>query len=144
MAGEKVLIVEDDALLQKMYKTVMNNAGFVPVLASDGEEGLALVKKEMPAVVVMDVMMPKMNGLQVLDEIKADKTLAQIPVIVLTGLVKVNEEKDVKARGASMYLDKGEYDPHRLVELVKQVLSSGATPPSATEAVTTQSVERQN
>jgi len=71
---------------------------------------------------ILDVMMPKMNGLQVLDVLKKDPTTKGIPVIVLTGLKKVNEEKDVIARGATYYLDKGEFDPKRVADLIKKVL----------------------
>ncbi len=118
----KVLVVEDDALLSKLYHSMLTNAGYTVVNAENGEEGVAMATKEKPDVMILDVMMPKMNGLQVLDALKKDPVTKGIPVIVLTGLKKVNEEKDVIARGAMYYLDKGEFDPKRVADLIKQVL----------------------
>lgn len=121
--AQKILLVEDDTLLVKMYATILTNNGFEVVTAGDGEEALQLVRTQKPALVMMDIMMPKMNGLQALDAIRNDPAVAKIPVIMLTGLSKVNEEKDVLARGANLYLDKSKYDPKDVMEKIKLVLS---------------------
>ena len=72
----------------------------------------------------MDIMMPKINGLQALDQLKKDPETKAIPVIVFTNLANVNDEHDVLARGALKYVDKSQYDPRKVVELIKEVLAT--------------------
>ena len=117
-----VLVVEDDALLSKLYTTLLTNHGHKVVVANDGVAGLKMATEEKPNLIMLDIMMPKMNGLQVLDELKKNVATSNIPVVVLTGLSKVNEEKDVLARGASKYLDKAAYDPKVVAEMIDQLV----------------------
>lgn len=122
----KVLVVEDDALLSKLYNTLISKYGHQVVVAGDGDDGLKKASTEKPDLIMLDIMMPKMNGLQVLDALRKNPATQLIPVIVLTGLSKVNEEKDVLARGATRYYDKGENDPKQVADVVNQMLSEKA------------------
>ncbi len=118
----RILVVEDDALLSKLYRTLIEKTGQEVIVANDGDQGFALARTHKPDLIVLDIMMPKMNGLQVLDALKKDPVTVNIPVMVLTGLSQVNQGKDVLARGASMYFDKSETDPKRVAEIVSEAV----------------------
>lgn len=127
----KVVVVEDDVLLAKMYVKLLNFEQHEVVVANDGETALDTIKQEKPDIVLMDVMMPKMNGLQALDALKQDPVTANVPVVVMSNLVNVNDPNEVLARGAVKYVDKSMYDPKKISQLVTEVLS-GQTPQQAT------------
>lgn len=118
----KVVVVEDDVLLAKMYVKLLTFEKHEVVVASDGETALDTIRQEKPEIILMDVMMPKMNGLQALEQLKKDPETASIPVVVMSNLVNVNDTNEVLARGAIQYLDKGMYDPKKIAELVTQIL----------------------
>ena len=82
----KILIVEDDPLMSRMYQKIFTFEGFEAHMAGDGQEGLEQAKSVKPALILLDVMMPKMNGLEVLEKLKNDGGLKTIPVIMLTNL----------------------------------------------------------
>lgn len=117
----KVCIVEDDAFIQEIYKTELEKNGFKVIIAPDGETGLELIKKEMPAIALVDIMMPKINGLELLKALKKDEQLSKIPVIMLTNL---SDEKSVnEAEDASYYLVKSNFNPNDVVRIVREVLN---------------------
>jgi DNA-binding response OmpR family regulator len=118
---QKVCIVEDDQFIQDIYKVELTNSGFEVVSASDGEEGLAIIKKELPDVALVDVMMPKLSGTDLVKLMKEDAVLAKIPVIMLTNAS--DEETIEKAKDAQFYLVKAHYDPKDVVGIVREVLS---------------------
>src|SRR4030067_1214761 len=84
--SQKILIVEDDPLVSRMYQTVFEFEGFEVELARNGEEGIEKLKKEKPVMILLDIMMPKMSGIDVLRELKADIKTKKIQVVVLTNL----------------------------------------------------------
>jgi len=122
----KIVVVEDDVLLAKMYAKLLSFENHEVVIATDGEEALPTIKKIVPDLILMDIMMPKMNGLQALDQIKADPATAKTPVVVMSNLVSVNSSEDVLAKGAARYVDKSQYDPKKIAELVNEVLANPA------------------
>lgn len=81
----KILIIDDDALILKMGGFLLNKLGYEAVKASSGEEGIELMKKEKPALVLLDVFMPGLSGVETLAAIKANKELADVPVCFITG-----------------------------------------------------------
>ncbi len=119
----KILIVEDDPFLQKMYNKKFQVAGFIVETASNGEEGLSKMKSFAPDLVVMDVMMPKLNGLEAIDKAKADEDLKKIPILVLTNLSSTEDAETAVKKGAIGYLVKSEYTPSQVVEKIKEALS---------------------
>lgn len=123
----KVVVVEDDGLLAKMYVKLLTFEQHDVVVASDGEQAIPTIKKEKPDIVLMDVMMPKMNGLQSLEQLKKDPETAGIPVVVMSNLVNVNDPNEVLARGAVKYVDKSMYDPKKISQLVAEVIGANAT-----------------
>lgn len=86
--SKKVLIVDDDPDVRMFNTTVVEESGYTPIEATNGEEGLALIKKNRPDLVVLDVLMPKQSGIRLYRHLKTDKALIGIPVIMLSGVAK--------------------------------------------------------
>jgi twitching motility two-component system response regulator PilH len=86
--GEKVLVVDDDADARLFSVTVLEEHGYTPLEASDGEEGLRIIKKERPDLIILDIMMPRQSGIRLYCELKTDKSLKNTHVIVLSGISK--------------------------------------------------------
>lgn len=85
---KKVLIIDDDVDVRTFASSVVENSGYKPDIAKDGEEGLSKVRKEKPALIILDVLMPKESGIKMYRELKTDNQLNDIPVIVLSGIAK--------------------------------------------------------
>lgn len=124
MAKTKILIVEDDQLMLRLYSKVFTIEGYTVVTALDGEEGLLQAHTEIPTLILLDVMMPKMNGLQLLEKLKADATTKKIPVIMLTNLTGEVDAETAISKGAVKYIVKSEYEPKQVVNMVKELLTS--------------------
>jgi CheY-like chemotaxis protein len=137
----KVLIVEDDALLTRMYSTILGRHNHQVVAAADGQEGVTAARKEAPDLILLDIMMPKFNGLQALDQLKKDPKTAGIPVVVLTNLSNVNNAQDVLARGADKFVDKALFEPKNLGALVEEMSKVKAAKQAAQGEVPAQGVQ---
>lgn len=120
----KILLVEDDLFMRRLYSEAFNLAGYTVITAVDGGEGLMQIYKDIPSLVLLDVMMPEMNGLELLEKIKADPTTKHIPVIMLTNLSGKTEEENALSKGAEKYLVKSEYEPKQVVAIVEKVLAA--------------------
>lgn len=120
---KKILIVEDDKSLREMYQLRLSINGYDVLEAGDGEEGLNLAIKEKPNLILLDVMMPKMSGMDVLDILKSTPETKDIPIIVLTALM----EESVKAKGlvygADDFLVKAQTMPGQVVEKIEALLA---------------------
>lgn len=86
--SKKVLIVDDDPDVRLFNSTVVEESGYTPIEASNGEEGLKIIKKDPPDLVLLDVLMPKQSGIRLYRELKTDKSLMGIPVIMLSGVAR--------------------------------------------------------
>ncbi len=122
----KILVVEDEPSLQKAMVDVLNINGFEAVGTGDGEEGLRMVKSEKPDLVLLDIILPKMNGFDVLKAIKGDETIKNIPVIVLTNLEGSTDIEQALSLGAMTYLVKTNYELDDIVKRVKDALAKAA------------------
>lgn len=121
---QKILIVEDDTFLAGIYANKFEREGFNVVLAVDGEAGLKSAKKEHPDIILLDILLPKLDGFEVLEQLKAEKDLHAIPVILLTNLgQKEDVDKGLKL-GAADYLIKAHFMPAETVDKVKKVLAA--------------------
>jgi CheY-like chemotaxis protein len=118
----KVLIVEDDPVMLRMYLPAFQYEGLEVVTADDGLKGLQAAKTVNPDLILLDIMMPEMSGLQVLDALKADPLTQTIPVIVFTNLSGRQDLDSVLAKGAIAALDKSEVTPKQIVQMVKDEL----------------------
>lgn len=121
--AQRLLLVEDDSFLAGMYVTKLTMEGFEAELASDGKLGLEKAKKMKPDLILLDVLLPKMNGFDVLRELKNDPTTKNIPVILLTNLGQKSDVVRGLDLGAVDYLIKAHFMPSEVVEKIKEVLS---------------------
>lgn len=121
----KIMLVEDDAILVEMYEAKFELEGHETVVATNGEDCLKLLEDITPDIVLLDILMPKMNGFHVLKEIKKRPNLRQIPVILLTNLgeaeVDMNQEL-AKALGVYDYLIKSHHTPDEVISKVKKAV----------------------
>ena len=118
----KIVLVEDDTFLSSMYATKLGLEGFQVFQAYDGEKGLRLITKERPQLILLDLVMPQMDGFSVLKELQKDPTLSSIPVIVLSNLGEKNSVDQALALGAKDYLIKAHFLPSEVINKVKKVL----------------------
>jgi len=119
----KILIVEDDPLMRRLYQKIFTFEKYEVESAEDGEEGLDKARKSKPTLILLDIMMPKMNGLQVLEKLKADPDLKKIPVVMLTNLAGQKDAETALAKGAVKYIVKSEYEPKQVADMIKGVLA---------------------
>lgn len=119
----KVLLVEDDQLIQRMYQKIFMFEGHDVVIASDGEDGLRKAQAEGPTIILLDIMMPKMNGIEVLSHLKADPVTKNIPVIMLSNLAGDRDVETALSKGAVKYIIKSEYDPKEVADMVNEVIA---------------------
>ena len=119
----KVLIVEDDQLFAKMYQKKFLREGIEISTAYDGEEGLQKIEETHPDVVILDLMLPKMSGTDVLRKLKADPKLKETPVIIMTNLNASSEEvSEAMKLGVKETVLKTDVTPAQIVEVVKKYL----------------------
>ncbi len=116
--ARRILLVEDDHFLRKAAQTSLTRHGYHVVTAADGEEALRLVRTEKPELILLDLIMPKIQGFEVLRTLKADAETAAIPVIVLSNLGQDHDREATLAAGAIAHLVKANIS---LVELVAEV-----------------------
>ena len=120
----KILLVDDDTLLVRMYQKKLQNDGFIVAIADDGVTALKKVPEFKPDLIVLDIMMPKMNGLQELTKLKEQKTTEKIPVILLTNVGSSDEDIERGLDlGAVAYLTKAGNRPKTVVGKIKEILS---------------------
>jgi len=119
----KILIVEDDPLMARLYEKVFKFEGYEVDVALNGRLGLEKVHAGKPTLIVLDIMMPEMNGLEVLDKLKADPDTKSIPVVVLTNLAGGQDAEAALTKGAVKYIVKSEYEPKAIVNMIKEVLA---------------------
>jgi DNA-binding response OmpR family regulator len=117
MPGATVLVVDDDPVIQKLLQVNFEMEGYNVITAGDGEEGLAKAQAERPDVVVLDVMMPKMDGLEVARRLKGNDDTRSIPIILLSAKAQLADVQAGQATGADDYLTKP-FDPLELLERV--------------------------
>lgn len=118
----RILIVEDDPLMSRMYEKIFKFEQYEVELAGDGEEGLKKAKAFKPTLILLDVMMPKKNGIETLKELKQSADLKKIPVVMLTNLAGQKDAETALSLGAVKYIVKSEYDPKQVSDMVKEVL----------------------
>lgn len=123
---KKILIVEDDNAIAGLYNIVFSKQHYSVEIARDGEEAMTKVKSFVPDMILLDIMMPKMNGLQVLQKLKANQEFQHIPVIVLSNLTEVSTEGALMQAGAVMFVVKSHYLPGEIVTLVDEYFSEAA------------------
>jgi CheY-like chemotaxis protein len=128
----KILLVEDSPVIQRMYGRVLEESGFTVTKADDGKQAVELAVAQIPDIIMMDVMMPNMNGIEALEVLKSNEATKAIPVV----MVSANEDDIIMQKaiqlGASRYLIKGINEPAEIIDLLNTVLAESAgAPPTA-------------
>ena len=118
----KILIIEDESALQKSLGDMLSRHGYEVVKALDGEIGLQLAKKDLPDLIILDLILPKMHGFEVLQAVKKDPKTKNIPVVILTNLDTVQDIEKALEEGASTYLVKSNYTLEEVLQKIKQIL----------------------
>lgn len=121
-SARKILIIDDDAFISGMYATRLMNDGFVVVTAIDGVAGIQAAAKEMPDVILCDVLMPKLDGFETLKKLKEDPALKSIPVMMLTSLGQKEDVARGLEMGAADYLVKTNTLPIDASDKIKKLL----------------------
>ncbi|MFW0838077.1 MAG: response regulator transcription factor [Candidatus Komeilibacteria bacterium] len=119
---ETILLIEDDSFLLQMYATKLELAGFAVEVASDGAKGLQMAGKILPDLILLDLIMPKMDGFVVLEALKKNDNTKDIPVIILTNLGQREDVQKCLAMGAVDYMIKAHYVPAEVVSKIRAVL----------------------
>lgn len=119
----KILIIEDDEFLVNIYQTKFEIEGFKVFLAKDGEQALKVAKSKLPDIILLDILLPKLDGFAVLEELKKDPATKDIPVILLTNLGQKEDVQKGLNLGAADYLIKAHFKPSETVDKVRKVLT---------------------
>lgn len=120
-----ILVAEDDRFLRKAAEAKLRQSGFTVLAAVDGEEALRLARAEAPDLILLDLIMPKLHGFEVLRAVKEDPATSPIPVIVLSNLGQERDVKQAMEAGAVAYLIKANLSLRDLVSRVEEALGGG-------------------
>ena len=119
---KKILLVEDDPFLLDMYSVKFKDVGYEVDIAQDGETSLNKIKENPPDLILLDIVLPKMDGFEVLRLLKSDRETAGIPVVLLTNLGLDDDMKRGLELGAASYIVKAHFTPTEVVVKVKEIL----------------------
>ncbi len=120
---EKILIVEDDKFLRELISRKLAGRGYEVETAVDGEDGFEKIKKTKPDVVLLDLILPGIDGFEVLSRVKKEKEVQDVPIIILSNLGQKEDIERGLSLGAIDYLIKAHFTPQEIIEKVKEVLS---------------------
>ena len=120
---KKILFIEDESALQKTFGDILKQEGYEMLSALDGETGLSMAKTENPDLILLDLVLPKKHGFEVLQALKEDASTKDIPIIVLTNLEGTGDVEKALELGATTYLIKASYTLEEVVAKIKKALS---------------------
>lgn len=118
----KIAVVEDDPFLNRAFILKLSSAGFDTISIKDGREAVDIIRKEFPDLILLDLMLPRRSGFDILAEIKGDEKLKKIPVLILTNLGQEEERKKGLEMGANEYLVKTDIKLEEVVEKINRYL----------------------
>ncbi len=119
---KRILFIEDESALQKTLGEVLRENGYEVISALDGETGIKSAKTKKPDLILLDLILPKLSGFEVLKQLKKDEETKNIPVIVLTNLEEVKDVEKAMELGATTYLVKANYSLKEVVDKIKAAL----------------------
>lgn len=122
MSKKKVLIVEDDNFVAEVYSTKLLEMGHEVIITQNGEEGLNVLKENLPDLILLDIIMPVMGGIEMLEEIKKKEEWKKIPVILLTNIGEKDSIQKAQNLGVQDYLIKSHFTPAEVIEKIDAVL----------------------
>lgn len=122
MKKRKILIVEDEKILAEMYREKLENSGFEVFSASNGEDGFDLAKEMKPDIILLDILLPRKNGLELLAQIREDSQIASMPVVVFSNYDDLKTIREAERLGIKDYLIKANYTPKEMLERLEKAL----------------------
>lgn len=123
LSTKSIIVVEDESFLSKVLAERLEDEGFGRIdVAGNGEEALAKIKQHKPDIVLLDMILPKMNGFEVLEIMQADNVLKKIPVLVLSNLGQDQDIEQAKKLGARDYIVKSNFSLQKVVEKIMSVI----------------------
>ena len=120
--AQTILLVEDEPTLQKTLSTALQQEGYEVKNALDGEIGLQMAKELKPNLILLDLILPKMDGFEVLEQLKKEEETKELPVIILTNLESVQDIERALVLGANAYLVKANYDLKDVIEKIRNTI----------------------
>jgi len=126
--GKSVLIVDDDPSLLDMYVERIKAEGAIVLEANNGEDAIRAAREDRPEAIMLDIMMPKLNGFEVLKNLKADSDTAGIPIVVLTALADDQKRRQAISLGAADFIVKSEILPIDVVEKIRKLIAPDQEP----------------
>lgn len=122
---KRILIIEDEALIGELLRKKLADEGYYAFIAKDGEEGLEEIRSQKPDLVLLDIILPRLNGFEVLEGMKKDGSFKTIPVIIISNSGQPTEIEAAKKMGVADWLIKTEFDPAEVVEKVRKQIGPG-------------------
>jgi len=120
--AKKILLVEDEDIMLNLLQRKLTQEGYDVFVARDGEEGLKIMREIMPDIVLLDIIMPKKGGIEVMEEMQKEPKLKTLPVIIISNSGQPVELDKAKELGAKDWLIKTEFDPQEVIDKVKKQL----------------------
>lgn len=120
---KKILIVEDDFFIRDLYEIEAKRAGYDVITAADGQEGVDMAKEVIPDLLLIDLMLPKMDGISIIKNLKVFPEFANIPCLIITNLEDETKEREAKAAGAAAYMLKIRFTPEMVIQVIKTHLN---------------------
>ena len=124
MSTPRILLAEDDRFLRKAAETMLKRGGFTVTTAADGEEALRKVRLEPPDLILLDLLMPKMTGIEVLKALRAEEATREIRVLILSNSSREQDVEEIKALGVSGYFVKADLSLQALGDMVARLLEA--------------------
>jgi len=118
--SSKILVIEDEEIILGLLQRKLENEGYEVVIARNGEEGIAKMKEEKPDLILLDIVMPKKGGFEVMEEKNKDKETKDIPIIIVSNSGQPVELDRARELGAKDWLVKTEFDPQEVIRKVKK------------------------
>ena len=117
---KKIILIEDEELMNNLLKKKLEKEGYEIIVARNGEEGIEKIREIIPDLILLDIIMPRMGGFEVMEEVRKDKRLRLIPIIIISNSGQPVEIDRAKRLGARDWLVKTEFDPKEVITKVKQ------------------------
>ena len=121
--AKKIMIIEDDRFLSSLMKARLEKEGFAVIQAFDGEEAMEMLKQELPSLVILDLIMPKVTGFEVLKSISVTPQLSKVPVVIVSNLAQDSDIEKARELGAKEYFVKVKVSIDDLVERIKTLVA---------------------
>lgn len=119
---KKILFIEDEETLQNTFKDILKQGNYEMLSSLDGENGLKIAKSKKPDLILLDLILPRMHGFEVLKELKKDSETKDIPVVILTNLEGTEEVEKALELGATTYLIKTSYSLEEVIKKIKKII----------------------